>query len=456
MYYFKVPRNGSWNMVGMTLQDPQRIFSWAVVSFDSSLSMEKLRKFTEDLFRCMIGLGMAVADETPPIRIESPSRVGEVLFRVGTEATKSPSNVAKPDPTKPPTMMLVVLQDNTAEVKKAVKQWGDIELGVPTQCVKSSKVPKANDQYLKNLCLKINAKLGGVNLIPVGQEISWFQKSKAMVIGIDVTHPAPGAQRPSMAGLVASVDKNASQYVATTSIQSPRVEIVENLTNMLMTVLPMFRSYRDLKGEGNKCWPEHLIIFRDGVSEGELQTVVEKEFAQVKDVIDKGWSNPGMPPTKPKVTFIVVGKRHHIRFAPNPRDAGDKSGNCPAGFIIDDKITSPGIFDFYLQSQGGLLGTSRPSHYIVVKDENNLGVDELQTFCFMLCHTYARATRSVSIPAPVYYADIVCERADYHFDPNLNFLDETSSGESGEFDMKKWRDGYRGMHKNQATKMYFM
>ncbi len=40
-----------------------------------------------------------------------------------------------------------------------------------------------------------------------------------------------------MAGLVASVDKNASQYVATTSIQSPRVEIVENLTNMLMVSL---------------------------------------------------------------------------------------------------------------------------------------------------------------------------------------------------------------------------
>lgn len=73
--------------------------------------------------------------------------------------------------------------------------------------------------------------------------------------------------------------------------------------------------------------------------------------------IDKGWSMPGMPANKPKVTFIVVGKRHHIRFAPGMRDTGDKSGNCPAGFIVDDKITSPGIFDFYLQSQGGLLGS---------------------------------------------------------------------------------------------------
>lgn len=64
-----------------------------------------------------------------------------------------------------------------------------------------------------------------------------------------------------------------------------------------------------------------------------------------------------MPPTKPKVTFIVVGKRHHIRFAPSHSGTGDRSGNCPAGFVVDDKITSPGIFDFYLQSQGGLLGS---------------------------------------------------------------------------------------------------
>lgn len=37
-----------------------------------------------------------------------------------------------------------------------------------------------------------------------------------------------------MAGLVASVDRDASRYIATTSIQPPRVEIVENLMGMLM------------------------------------------------------------------------------------------------------------------------------------------------------------------------------------------------------------------------------
>jgi hypothetical protein len=70
---------------------------------------------------------------------------------------------------------------------------------------------------------------------------------------------------------------------------------------------------------------------------------------------------------------------------------------------------------------------SRPSHYIVLKDdnfgynadksvfhllsfedpENLIGarldpLHRLQELCWVLCHVYAKANRSVSIPAPVY------------------------------------------------------
>ena len=72
----------------------------------------------------------------------------------------------------------------------------------------------------------------------------------------------------------------------------------------------------------------------------------------------------------PKITMIIVGKRHHVRFfTKEPRDA-DRSGNCPAGLIVDNQVTSPVEFDFYLQSHAGLLGTSRPAHYNVLFDEN--------------------------------------------------------------------------------------
>ena len=103
-----------------------------------------------------------------------------------------------------------------------------------------------------------------------------------------------------MAGLVASIDSDATQYVAVTSIQPPRVEIIENLKPMLMVsgiylscvslttqtlhqkTIPKFQQFHAYIKVGPNVWPERIIVFRDGVSEGELHKVVEHEFAQVK------------------------------------------------------------------------------------------------------------------------------------------------------------------------------
>ena len=59
-------------------------------------------------------------------------------------------------------------------------------------------------------------------------------------------------------------------------------------------------------------------------------------------------------------------------------------------------------------------GTSRPSHYHVLWDDNDFTADELQCLTYQLCHTYVRCTRSVSYPAPAYYAHLVAFRARYH------------------------------------------
>ena len=44
---------------------------------------------------------------------------------------------------------------------------GDSVLGIATQCIKSKNVTRTTAQMLSNLCLKINAKLGGINTILV-------------------------------------------------------------------------------------------------------------------------------------------------------------------------------------------------------------------------------------------------------------------------------------------------
>lgn len=44
---------------------------------------------------------------------------------------------------------------------------GDTLLGMATQCVQVKNVVKTSPQTLSNLCLKINAKLGGINNVLV-------------------------------------------------------------------------------------------------------------------------------------------------------------------------------------------------------------------------------------------------------------------------------------------------
>lgn len=127
---------------------------------------------------------------------------------------------------------------------------------------------------------------------------------------------------------------------------------------------------------------------------------------------------------KPKITIVIVAKRHHTRFYPtDPKsvDKGhfaskeDKNQNIPLGnplngTLVDRGITMQKGWDFYLQSHAALKGTAKPTHYVVIHDEIGLGEGRLETITHNLCYHYRIATKAVSICTPAYYADIFCER----------------------------------------------
>ncbi len=110
----------------------------------------------------------------------------------------------------------------------------------------------------------------------------------------------------------------------------------------------------------------------------------------------------------------MVQKRHHARFFPLNKQEMDRSGNILPGTVVDSDITHPFEFDFYLTSHAGIQGTSRPTHYHVLHDQNQFSANELQDLTYKLCYLYCRANRSVSIVPPAYYAHLVASRARYH------------------------------------------
>jgi eukaryotic translation initiation factor 2C len=93
--------------------------------------------------------------------------------------------------------------------------------------------------------------------------------------------------------------------------------------------------------------------------------------------------------------------------------------NVEAGTVVDQQITHPSQFDFYLCSQAALMGTSRPALYQVLHDEIGFTSDEIQQLTYWLCHIDARCSKSVSIPAPVHYAHLAAYASrTFDFDDN--------------------------------------
>uniref|UniRef100_A0A8C2F1F4 Protein argonaute-1 n=1 Tax=Cyprinus carpio TaxID=7962 RepID=A0A8C2F1F4_CYPCA len=203
--------------------------------------------------------------------------------------------------------------------------------------------------------------------------------------------------------VVGSMDAHPSRYCATVRVQRPRQEVIQDLASMVRELLIQFYKSTHYK-------PTRIIFYRDGVSEGQFRQVLYYELLAIREAcisLEKEY--------QPGITYIVVQKRHHTRlFCADRTERVGRSGNIPAGTTVDTDITHPYEFDFYLCSHAGIQGTSRPSHYHVLWDDNCFTADEFQLLTYQLCHTYVRCTRSVSIPAPAYYAHLVAFRARYH------------------------------------------
>ncbi|VUZ40603.1 unnamed protein product [Hymenolepis diminuta] len=255
-----------------------------------------------------------------------------------------------------------------------------------------------------NILLKINGKLGGVNWELTGIEKHWG-KEIVMIVGADVTHPGPvktNALKKSVAAVVGSISSNYMKYVAVVRQQDYEIneethtarEHIDDMEGIFEQLLEEF--YRK-----NNTLPSKILFYRDGVSEGQFSIVVKIELTAMQRACTK--LRPGY---QPGFTFIIVQKRHHIRFLPT----GVGLNNVIPGTIIDTDITHNSEFDFYLCSHQGIQGTSKPAHYHIIYDDNNLGANELQLFTFYLCHAYMRCTRSVSYPAPTYYAHLAAFR----------------------------------------------
>ncbi|KIW69727.1 hypothetical protein PV04_05587 [Phialophora macrospora] len=431
------PRAGSWNLQNMRLSTTSDLPYWTYLAI--SMRGSALPWGSDQTLQTALGgftqklreVGITAVNHTQGMTLPLDHSTVE------REIDNAIHKFMHSEKRKPPTFLLVIMPSRDTRIYNRVKSACDVKEGLLNVCTVASKFVKPhNDQYFANVALKVNLKLGGRNHSLDNQKLGIVAEGKTMIVGLDVTHPSPASAKtaPSVSGIVASVDNWLGQWPAELLIQPPGQEMITGLQ-------PLIRSRLKLWQKLNGSLPDNILVYRDGVSEGQYNLVLEQELpsfrAACKELYPAAKTKSGFP----RITIIVVGKRHNTRFYPTKEADADRSSNPPNGTVVDRGVTEARNWDFFLQAHTALQGTARPAHYYIVLDEIFRRrpvnppfanpADVLEDLTHNLCYLFGRATKAVSICPPAYYADLVCERARCYlsgvFDPETAESGSTST-----------------------------
>ncbi|XP_021919553.1 piwi-like protein Siwi isoform X2 [Zootermopsis nevadensis] len=279
-----------------------------------------------------------------------------------------------------PKLIFVVLPNNRLDRYSVIKKKCCVDCPVPTQLILHKTLINKNVKSVASkVAIQINCKIGGA---PWTVEIPL---QGLMVVGYDVYHDSL-QQGMSIGALVASLDKPMSRYFSAISFHRTGEELSNELSVNICKALQKYREYN------HGYLPQRIVLYRDGVGEGQIPYVYEHEVAILKARLAKIYGE-----NEYKLGFIIVTKRINTRLFYN-------GNNPPPGTVVDDVITLPERFDFFLVSQSVRQGTVSPTSYNVISDNLELGPDKIQRLTYKLTHLYFNWSGTVRVPAPCQYA----------------------------------------------------
>lgn len=186
--------------------------------------------------------------------------------------------------------------------------------------------------------------------------------------------------------MVASLDRTYSRYYSAVNLHDKTQELSNEFGANISKALQAYRNH-------NRALPLRIVIYRDGVGEGQVPYVLEHEVEDIKKRLNQMYGGDTY-----QMAFIIVNKRINTRFFTNT------GKNALPGTVVDDFVTSPTKFDFFIVSQQVRQGTITPTSYSVIFENCKLDADKLQRLTYKLTHMYFNTSCTVRVPAPCHYA----------------------------------------------------
>ncbi|NXW49861.1 PIWL1 protein, partial [Nyctiprogne leucopyga] len=302
-------------------------------------------------------------------------------------------------------IVFCVLSSSRKDKYDAIKKYLCTDCPIPSQCViaRTLSKPQSVLAIATKIALQMNCKMGG-ELWSV--EIPLKQ---VMIVGIDCYHDTLSGKQ-SIAGFVASLNQTMTRWFSRCVVQSRGQELVDGLKACLQTALRDWFKW-------NKYLPSRIMVYRDGVGDGQLHMLVNYEVPQFLDCLKSVGKD-----YNPRLTVIVVKKRVNTRFF--AQSAGALK-NPPPGTVVDVEVTRPEWYDFFIVSQAVRNGCVAPTHYNVIYDTSKLKPDHVQRLTYKLCHMYYNWSGVIRVPAPCQYAHKLAFLVgqSIHREPNLLLSD---------------------------------
>lgn len=285
-----------------------------------------------------------------------------------------------------PQMLLCVVPNNRSDLYSAIKKKCCVERAVPTQVIVHKTIrPKKQGGLLSiatKVVIQMNCKLGAA---------PWMidlPLPGLMTIGFDVSHDTCN-KKLSYGAMVATMDLQQTDNFFCAVTKHGNGEELSN--SFSFNIVKALKEYQILHG----YIPNRILIYRDGVGDGQLPYVFEHEVEMIKAKLEPIYKSQGMPL---KLAFIIVSKRINTRVFTG------RGANPVPGTVVDDVITLPERYDFFLVSQSVRQGTVSPTSYNIIYDTMGLPPDKMQILTYKMCHLYYNWSGTTRVPAVCQYA----------------------------------------------------
>uniref|UniRef100_A0A7E4V7A5 Piwi domain-containing protein n=1 Tax=Panagrellus redivivus TaxID=6233 RepID=A0A7E4V7A5_PANRE len=281
--------------------------------------------------------------------------------------------------------------------------------GFVSQFFRPENFIKLNTDAIRfHVAMKVNAKLGGINNIPIDSNLRWnrFLEIPTMFVGIDTRNSTERNQRGIVA-VSASCNVEATQYAFYRRRNHLDSRYSINWTGIIDDALRNFHG----------PFPERVFILRAGMDEHNLaKGEAMSEIYEIEVVMENYCYSIGKP--RPKITYIGYNRAHNIRFMrdddiltlpvdPEYRNDDGLRYNVPRGTVVDHQITHRSTF--YMVTHTTNQGTVKPVKYIITKDDNFIVANDLLSVLYTLCCLTPRTNFPIRRPLPIAYCSLLLD-----------------------------------------------